>query len=142
MILVRHIIEGRPPAFILDAEMTAARAASFLREHRIGGAPVVGDGKLTGFCSERDIVYRVVAAKLDAETTLVSDIMSTEVITATPEDKVLECEALMRKHHVRHMPILEDGEVVACVSLRDFLQAELRASKSEVQSLEDFIRGS
>lgn len=141
MILVRHIIEGRPPAFVLDAEMTAAEAARFLEEYRIGGAPVVGNGKLTGFCSERDLVFRVIAANRDPAATRVAEIMSTDVITGTPDDKVLDCEALMREHHVRHMPILENGTVVACVSLRDFLQAELRESKSEVRSLEDFIRG-
>ncbi|MDP6762601.1 MAG: CBS domain-containing protein [Planctomycetota bacterium] len=142
MILVRHVIESRPPALVLEADSSAAEAALFLKEHRIGGAPVLAGGELVGFCSERDIVFRVVAAERDPREVRVSQIMSTDVITATPDDKVSECEARMRERHVRHMPVLDAGKVVACVSLRDFLQAELRESKSEVRSLEGFIRGS
>ncbi|MDP6410664.1 MAG: CBS domain-containing protein [Planctomycetota bacterium] len=141
MILVRHIIEGRPPAFVLAADASAAEAALFLEKHRIGGAPVVAGRELVGFCSERDIVFHVVAAGRDPVEVRVSQIMSTDVITATPDDKISECEDRMRERHVRHMPVLAGGEVIACVSLRDFLQAELRKSQSEVRSLEGFIRG-
>ena len=84
MIRVRHIIANRRSPLILDAEMTAAEASRFLLDNHIGGAPVTQDGQLVGFCSERDIVYRVVAAGRDPDATKVSQIMSADVLSASP----------------------------------------------------------
>jgi len=141
MIRVKHIISRRGAPFLLDSNMTAAQASSFLLEHHIGGAPVISKGKLVGFCSERDIVYRVVANKRDPDATKVSDIMSDNVLSGSPEDTAVECEERMRKRHVRHMPILENGEIVACISLRNLLQSELSEYKLEVESLTEYICG-
>ena len=143
MIRVRHIIADRAPPFLLDADMTAAEASRFLLGHHIGGAPVEKDGQLVGFCSERDIVYRVVAKKLDPDETKVSEIMGTDVLSGAPDDTVVDCEDRMRERHVRHLPIVgEDGKVVACISLRNLLQSELKEYKLEVKSLTEYIRGS
>ena len=142
MIRVRHIIAHRAPPFLLDADMTAAEASRFLLRHHIGGAPVNKDGQLVGFCSERDIVYRVVAKNLDPDATKVSEVMSAEVLSGAPNDTATDCEDRMRQRHVRHLPIVEDGKVVACISLRNLLQSELREYKLEVKSLTEYIRGS
>ena len=154
MIRVSHIIAGRSAPYILEAEMSAAEGSKFLREHHIGGAPVTRDGELVGFCSERDIVYRIVAKERDPDATKISDIMSDLVLPGSPGDTAVECEKKMRKRHVRHMPILEEGKVVACISLRNLLQSELKEIslrnllqselkeyKLEVESLTDYIRG-
>ena len=142
MIRVRHIIANRAAPFVLDVSMTAAQASRFLREHHIGGAPVTEDGRLVGFCSERDIVYRVVAKQRDPSATEVSEIMSADILWGTPNDTATDCEDKMRARHVRHMPIVEGGEVIACISLRDLLQSELKQYKLEVESLTEYIRGS
>lgn len=141
MIRVKHIIAHRGPPFILNSNMTAAYASSFLLEHHIGGAPVVTENELVGFCSERDIVYRVVADKRDPDATKVSDIMSTNVLSGSPGDTAADCEKRMRKRHVRHMPIVDHGVVVACISLRNLLQSELSEYKLEVESLTEYICG-
>lgn len=142
MIRVSHIIANRARPFILDAKMTIAEASRFLRKHHVGGAPVTEGGRLVGFCSERDIVYRLVGDGRDPDKTVVAEIMSTNVITAGLGDTALECEDKMRKAHVRHLPIVEDGEVVACISLRNVLKSELAEYKLEVDCLTDYIRGS
>lgn len=138
---VSDIIANRAGPFLLDSGMSASAAARFLREHHIGGAPVTKDGHLVGFCSERDIVYRVVVKKRDPDKTVVADIMSDVVIAAAPSDPVAQCEIKMQKAHVRHLPILEDGKVVACISLRNLLQSDLSETRFEVACLTDYIRG-
>ena len=142
MIRVRHIIAHRSAPFLLDADMTAAEASRFLLDHHIGGAPVTKKGKLVGFCSERDITYRVVAEKRDPDKIKVSEIMSANVLSGSPDDTSVDCEERMRERHVRHLPIVEDGKVVACISLRNLLQSELNEYKLEVESLTEYIRGS
>ncbi len=141
MIRVAEIISHRAPPFLLDAELNAAEAARFLRKHHIGGAPVIRDGRLVGFISERDIVYRVVAEKRDPEGVRIEEVMSRDVLYGHPEDTVAQCEHAMREAHVRHMPIVKDGKVLTCISLRDLLQSELSESKDEVDLLTDYIRG-
>lgn len=141
MILVRHIIEHRPLPFLLSTQQSVVEASRFLRKHHIGGAPVVKDGDLVGFCSERDLVYRVVAEKRDPAETTVEEIMSRDVVSAHSEDRVEECERTMKLHHVRHLPIVEGNKVVACISLRDLLQSELDESEIQVQCLTEYIRG-
>ena len=142
MILVRHIIEHRPLPFLLETHQSVLEASRFLRKHHIGGAPVVDDiGGLVGFCSERDLVYRVVAEKRDPAETTIEEIMSRDVVFAHPDGKVEECERTMKLHHVRHLPIVKENKVVACISLRDLLQSELKESEVQVQCLTEYIRG-
>lgn len=142
MIRVRHIIAHRTSPFLLRASMTASEASRFLLDHHIGGAPVTKKGKLAGFCSERDITYRVVAENRDPNVVKVSEIMSDNVLSGTPEDTAADCEKRMRERHVRHMPIVENGKVIACISLRNLLQSELKEYKLEIESLTEYIRGS
>lgn len=141
MILVSHIIANRPAPYLLDASMSATEAARFLAEHHIGGAPVIKNKLLVGFCSERDIVYRVVAKGRNPEETEVAEIMSKNVILANPEDTVVECEEKMHAEHVRHMPVVAEGHVIACISLRNLLQSELGEYQFEVEQLTEYIRG-
>ena len=141
MPLVNTLIEHRAHPFLLGAKMSALEAARYLRKHHIGGAPVVENGKLAGFCSERDLVFRVMAERRDPEETTVVEIMSRDVVSATPDSKVQECENLMYEAHVRHLPIVKDGEVVACLSLRDLIQSELKESETHVECLSEYIRG-
>lgn len=141
MLPVSVLIQNRPQPYLLDARLTVTQAADYFREHCIGGAPVVKDGELVGFASERDIVFRVVAEGRDPDDTKVSDIMSTPVTTATPDSTLEECEEQMRAAHVRHMPILDGDKVVACISLRDLLQSELRQAEAEVRSLSEYVQG-
>jgi CBS domain-containing protein len=141
MLLIRDLLRNRSEPHVLDKNVSVREAAGFLRKHRIGGAPVVDGGKLVGFCSERDLVFRVVADQRDPETVTVEDIMTREVVTARPEDRVEEGEAKLRQAHCRHLPIVEDERVVGCVSLRDFLQSDLKEAELELQQLREYIQG-
>ncbi len=141
--LVRNLLQNRDhQPKVMTADLTVLQAARFLKAHKIGGAPVVdADGRLTGFCSERDLVFRLLAGKGDPEQTLVGDIMSKRLVTATLDDSVVDCEAKLRAAHCRHLPILDSDRIVACLSLRDFLQQELKEAELENQQLKDYIQG-
>ncbi len=141
MLPVSVLIRNRPKPYLLDADLSVTRAAIFLRDYHIGGAPVIRDGQLVGFASERDIVFRVVAENKNPETTKICDIMSTVVTTATVLATVEECEHKMRDAHVRHLPILDKGVIVACISLRDVLQSELSQAEVEARCLSEYVRG-
>ncbi len=140
--IVRDLLHNRSSeALVLRSGMSALEAACFFQNEHVGGAPVVDDGRLVGFCSERDLVFRVMALALDPRSAKVRDIMSQTVITASPDETLEHCELLLREHHCRHLPILEGGRVIACLSLRDFLQSELREREEEINHLREYIQG-
>jgi CBS domain-containing protein len=79
---------------------------------------------LVGILSERDYVRKVILDIHASKQTKVSEVMTTEVITVTPEDTVRHCIALTKKHHIRHLPVVQEGKTLGMISLRDlFLDA-------------------
>ncbi len=141
MLYVRDLLRNRSAPTLLSGEISVLEAARFLRAKRIGGAPVVEQGRAVGFCSERDLVYRVLASGRDPDRTRVADVMTRELVTCTPDDTVAECEARLRAHRCRHLPVIEGGRVLGCLSLRDFLQSDLQERQAEVEQLSAYIRG-
>ncbi|MBV1906408.1 MAG: CBS domain-containing protein [Pseudomonadales bacterium] len=94
-------------------------ALHLMNEHNIGALLVQIDEYLVGIVSERDYVRKVILDTHSAKTTKVSEIMTRDVITVTRIDTVVHCVALMRKHQVRHLPVVEAGRAIGMVSLRD-----------------------
>jgi CBS domain-containing protein len=140
MLLVRHLLQNRPSPHVLSSEITVLEAARFLRAKKIGGAPVVDHGRLVGFCSERDLVVRVLAEGRDPDTTRIEDVMTRDVVTAELDDELHLCEEKIRRRHCRHLPIVENERVVGCLSMRDFLQSELDEKSAEVEQLANYVR--
>jgi CBS domain-containing protein len=140
MLLVRHLLADRPCPFLLSSDQSVREAARFLRTKKIGGAPVVDAEKLVGFCSERDLVFNVLAQGRDPDQTTVRDVMTRAVVTATPNDTILECEEKLRSAHCRHLPVVEGERVVGCLSMREFLQSDLREREEQLHALTEYIR--
>ena len=105
----------------IAADQYAVEAARLMMEQNIGALPVMRDGKLAGIVSERDIMNRVVAAGRSAGSTRVSEIMTADPRTISPEESVEECLFMMRELGFRHLPIVDDSGVKGVVSLRDIL---------------------
>ncbi len=94
-------------------------ALGVMNEKNIGALLVQIEGYLVGIVSERDYVRKVILDHHASKLTKVSEIMTRDVITVTPEDTVVHCIALMKKHHVRHLPVVVEGQPVGIISLRD-----------------------
>ena len=94
-------------------------ALTLMNEKNIGALLVQIDDFLVGIVSERDYVRKVILDTHTSKQTKVSEIMTRDVITVTPEDTVVHCIALMKKHHVRHLPVVVAGKAVGIISLRD-----------------------
>ena len=77
------------------------------------------DEYLVGILSERDYVRKVILDTHSAKNLKVSEVMTRDVVTVTRQDTVVHCVALMRKHHVRHLPVVEEGKAIGMISLRD-----------------------
>jgi CBS domain-containing protein len=123
---------GKAELYAVEPGSTVAHAARTMRDHGIGAVLVSEGGRLDGIISERDVTYRAVAAGLDPNATQVADVMTRQVLTAHPETRALNGLQLMAENQIRHLPVVDGGNVVGIVSLRDFLAEELAQVQDEI----------
>ena len=99
-------------------------ALKLMHERDIGAVLVQIDGYLVGILTERDYMRKVIFDAHASQQTKVSEVMSREVIKVTSSDSLVHCIALTKKHHIRHLPVVEEGKAIGMISLRDlFLEA-------------------
>jgi signal-transduction protein with cAMP-binding, CBS, and nucleotidyltransferase domain len=118
---VANLLEARQSEAVVWIEPLASvyDALKMMNERNVGALLVQIDDYLVGIISERDYVRKVILDTHEAKKLKVSEIMTRDVISVTSEDTVVHCVALMRKHHVRHLPVVEAGRAIGMVSLRD-----------------------
>ena len=118
LIAMKHdpLVSVTPATTVLAAMQTMA-------EKHLGFLAVMENGKLAGVLSERDCARRVVLGKLAADKTAVSDIMTTNVHTVTPDSKIPACVVLMHEKNIRHLPVMRGKEIVGVLSVRDLMGA-------------------
>ncbi len=119
-------------------EDTLETAATLLATNRIGALPVRnGDGDLVGILSERDIVRALSQSGAQAHSKQVRGYMSTNLITCTPGE---DCKALMEtmtNRRIRHLPVIEGGDLVGVISQGDVVKSRLDESELEKNVLKD-----
>lgn len=109
----------------IDPEETVAVAARTLTHYNIGALPVCGkDGKLCGVVTDRDLVTRCMATDKTPETTKVRDVMTGQVVSASPEMDTGVAAHLMGRQQIRRLPVVENGRLCGMVSLGDLAVRE------------------
>lgn len=111
------------PVVTVDGEATLRKAAGVLRDADVGTLAVMDGPDIVGIVSERDVT-RALADGADPDEIWVADVMSREPRYATSGDAVETAREVMLAAGVRHLPILDEGELVGIVSIRDLLRAE------------------
>jgi CBS domain-containing protein len=105
--------------YSVSPETTVYDALKLMAQKEIGALVVVDDEKMVGIVSERDYARKIILKGKSSRGTAVSEIMTSEVIHTSPDNKVRKCLSLMTKHHFRHIPVLEDGRLVGILSIED-----------------------
>ncbi len=118
---------------------TVYEVATLMARSRVGAVPILDDERLIGIFSERDLMTRVVASQLDPQTTLVSEVMTNEVVTASLDEHVDGCIDKMKAIGCRHLPVLAGGRVIGMLSMRDLLHDELQEQDYEIRSLKAYM---
>lgn len=103
----------------VDAEATVKEAVEIMNKHEIGCLVVMEKNKLVGILTERDMLKKVLGESRNPETTKVSEIMTTPVITTSPTTNLEEAAKLMFKKNVKKLPIVSEGKLVGLVTLTD-----------------------
>ncbi len=127
-----HVLE-------IEADASVFEAVKQMVEANVGSLLVTEGGKITGIVTERDYLRRVTLEGRTDKDTAVREIMSSPLIVATPETPVDECMALMTDQRIRHVPVVDGGEVVGVVSIGDLVKFKSKRQSFEIQYLTDYI---
>ena len=115
----------------LSAAASVREACELMATNHVGAVLVMEEGRLDGIFTERDALNRVLATRLDPDTTRIADVMTREPITLSPQTPVTEALRLMSEIGFRHLPIVDQEEVQGIISLRDFVGVELQLAATE-----------
>jgi CBS domain-containing protein len=144
MTIVKKILKAKGDAsnYSVSGSDTVLQALKLMADEQIGAVFVTEGGKIIGIFTERDYVQKGELEGRRAEATLLKDVMTAGMYTVTMDTSVEQCMALMDAHHIRHLPVVENDQLVGMVSIRDVMTAALENRESEIKGLENYIIGS
>ena len=116
-------------------------ALRLMGEKNVGALPVVEDGKVVGIVSERDYARKLVLKGRSSVGTPVSAVMSAPVFTVDSSRKIEDCMTLMTESRLRHLPVVENGQLVGLLSIGDVVKEALAEQSKLISQLEQYIRG-
>lgn len=137
-------ILDRKGALVLSVghEDSVLDAIRLMADVNIGAVLVTQGNLISGIFTERDYLQKVALDSRSSKDTMVSEVMSTPVITARPEDTVQECLEVMTNCRCRHLPVVDGEELLGIVSIGDLVKRVLDEKQSEIEQLNHYIAGS
>jgi signal-transduction protein with cAMP-binding, CBS, and nucleotidyltransferase domain len=142
MATVADVIAGKGrDVYRIDAGASVLDAVRAMVDANVGSLLVTVDGRVEGIVTERDYLRRVTLEGRDERTTAVRDIMSSPLVVVTPATPVEECMAVMTDRRIRHLPVAENGEVTAVVSIGDVVKFVSQQQSFELRYLHEYISG-
>lgn len=128
----RRVLSVEPETLVMDV-------VKFMTKYDIGSVIILGEGKLKGIFTERDVLHLSVELGLDLFKKSVSEVMTTSITTMTPEDDVDELLSIMLKKRIRHMPILENDTLIGIISIGDAVKAKIEKTEEENKNLKQYM---
>ncbi len=140
MATVRDLLARKGGDVLMVApDTTVLEAARMMNERGVGSVLVMEGGTLAGIFTERDLMRRVVAVDRLPGATRVGDVMTSSLVTCTPDATMQDCGTVMSDRRIRHLPVLGDDGVVGVVTTGDLLAHELKEKDAAIQQLESFV---
>ncbi len=122
-------------------EATVFEAIKLMAEKNIGSLLVMSGGKLLGVFTERDYSRKIALQGKSSKDTRVREIISSQVVSVTPQHSIEDCMKLMTEHRVRHLPVLEAEKVVGIISIGDLVNWIISAQSAAIAQMEQYIAG-
>ena len=126
----------------VEPKATIFEALEIMSEKEIGALLVMEDGKLTGIFSERDYARKVILKGKSSKETPVGELMTKKVFYIDSQKTINDCMAMMTAKRIRHVPVIEDNQVMGIVTIGDVVNQIISEQKVTINHLENYITGS
>ena len=139
---VAHLIASKgSDVWSVRPDATVYVALETMAERNVGALVVVDGGRLVGILSERDYSRKVILLSRGSRETRVDEIMTPDPITVSTTTSIGECMQLMTDNRFRHLPIVENDEIIGVVSIGDVVRGVIEAQQFMIEQLESYITG-
>ena len=143
MTIVAQVIKNKAvqSIFTISPNATVLEAIKIMADKGVGALVVAEDEKVVGIFSERDYTRKIALMERTSESTLVSDIMTSKVISVGLNHTVEECLQLMTDRQLRHLPVLDQEKLVGFISIGDLVKAAMEDQRILIEQLQQYISG-
>lgn len=131
--------EKSSSVYCVDVSETVAEAVGLMNRERIGSVIVIKNGQYVGIFTERDVLNRVISAKLNAEKTRVEKVMTSDFISVQENSTLRQTMHIMTNKRVRHLPVFEEEKLVGMISIGDVTRKLLEINQNEAASLRQYL---
>ena len=137
---VRKILNQKTNHLIkLNPDATVFEALQLMMDHNIS-AVLIADDQLQGIFTERDYARKVVLQGKSSKEVKLKEVMTANLVTISPQDSVEYCMQIMTDKHIRHLPVLEFGNLVGMISIGDVVKCVIDDQKQTIHALESYIK--
>jgi len=133
--------QSKRPVYSVGPNATVREALEIMAQHNIGALLVIDGQTLEGIFSERDYARKVVLKGKSSNDAKVSEIMTSKVITINTKHTIDQCMQIMTDNHIRHLPIVNDQDVMGLISIGDVVREMMDHQKSMIEQLQSYIAG-
>ena len=140
---VAHILKSKtdPAVHSIAPAATVFEAVRLMAEKSIGALLVMDGERIVGIVTERDYARKIVLMARSSKDTPVREIMSTSVMYVRPDQTSEDCMALMTQNRLRHLPVLEGGNLIGLISIGDLVKDIISEQRFIIEQLEHYIMG-
>ena len=131
--------EKSSSVYCVDLAETVAKAVGLMSRERIGSVMVIKNGQYVGIFTERDVLNRVISAKLNPEKTRVEKVMTSDFVSVQENSTLRETMHIMTNKRVRHLPVFEEEKLVGMISIGDVTRKLLEINQNEAASLRQYL---
>ena len=137
---VRDILRTKGHAiFSVEPSIMVYQAVEQMCERNIGGLLIVESGKLVGIFTERDYARKLILKGKSSKDTPISELMTKNPFTVTPDNSIEDCMTMMTQKHIRHLPVVEGERLTGIISIGDVVKQIMEDQKSIIEHLEAYI---
>ena len=139
---VRQLLKNKSDiVFSISPQAPVYEALELMAEKELGAVLVMEDDKLVGIFSERDYARKVILKGRSSKVALVGELMTSKLYCVSLSDTLDTCMTLITNQRTRHLPVLEDGQLIGIISIGDVVKQIISGHETTIRELEKYIQG-
>jgi len=139
--ITQFLDQSKRPVYSVGPNATVREALEIMAQHNIGALLIIDDQTLEGIFSERDYARKVALKGKSSNEAKVSDVMTSKLITINTKHSLDQCMQIMTDKHIRHLPIVNDTQVMGLISIGNVVREMIAYQKSMIEQLQSYIAG-